>query len=183
MVTMTEFAAAFGLDEKHDGTWTILGKVTTVTASKLFVKIGNSSTAVAVERYCDAAVGDIVYIVIENGTARAIACRGGQSTATAGCYFGTLINSGGAAYQLQLVGDYPAQFHDGTLVTARCYFDQMENKAIRIGIVNGSGGLVYVHDAPTSSSNPLTWVANDMLLLCYFKYNSESRFYLVSHYS
>ena len=183
MVTAAELASALGIGQDEQGTWAVLGKVVSVSASKLYVKIGSASTSTAVERYCDAAVGDIVYIVIEDGTARAIACKGGQSTATAGCYFGTLINASGGRFQLQLVGDYPAQFPDGTLVTARCYVNQTENKAIRIGIVNGSGGLVYVHDAPTSSSNPLTWAANDMLLFCYFKYNSESRFYLVSHYS
>lgn len=183
MVTAAELASALGIGEDVDATWTVLGKVTSVGATKLLVKIGSSSTAVNVERFCDAAVGDIVYIVVEDGVARAIACKGGQSAATGQCYFGTLVNTGGAAFQLQIVGGYPAQFHDGTLVTARCYFDQTENKAIRIGIANGSGGIVYVHGAATSSSNPLQWAANDMLLLCYFKYNSESRFYLVSHYS
>ena len=77
MVTMESFAQAFGFDAKSPDTWTTLGKVTAVSGNTLSVKLGGSSTATDCEAYCIAGVGDIVFVVVTNGAARAVACKGG----------------------------------------------------------------------------------------------------------
>lgn len=80
MVALDVFAHAFGFDEKNDGAWFALGKVTAVNGSKLSVLLGGSATPTQVESYCTAAVGDVVLVVVSKGQARAIARRGGGST-------------------------------------------------------------------------------------------------------
>lgn len=80
MVTMESFAQAFGFDAKSPDTWTTLGKVTAVSGNTLSVKLGGSSTATDCEAYCIAGVGDIVLVVVTNGAARAVACKGGAGT-------------------------------------------------------------------------------------------------------
>ena len=77
MVAMDEFAGAFGLDGKTPGTWTTLGKVTAVSGNTITAMLGGSSTATGCEAYCPAAVGDVVFVVVTDGKARAVACRGG----------------------------------------------------------------------------------------------------------
>ena len=76
MVTMESFAQAFGFDAKPSDTWTTLGKVTAVSGNTLSVKLGGSSTATDCEAYCVAGVGDIVFVVVTNGAARAVATKG-----------------------------------------------------------------------------------------------------------
>lgn len=76
MVALDVFAHAFGFDEKNDGAWFTLGKVTAVNGSKLSVLLGGSATPTQVESYCAAAVGDVVLVVVSKGQARAIAKRG-----------------------------------------------------------------------------------------------------------
>lgn len=76
MVALDVFAHAFGFDEKNDGAWFTLGKVTAVNGSKLSVLLGGSATPTQVESYCTAAVGDVVLVVVSKGQARAIAKRG-----------------------------------------------------------------------------------------------------------
>lgn len=84
MVTMTDFAEAFGFDSKKDGVWTVLGKVTAVAPTYLMVKIGGASDATKVEKYCEADVGDIVFVTVSNGRTRAIARNGGDAPGLAG---------------------------------------------------------------------------------------------------
>ena len=77
MVAMDVFAHAFGLDSKSDDVWTTLGKVTAVSGNTLSVLLGGSATPTECEAYCVAGVGDIVFVAISKGQARAIACKGG----------------------------------------------------------------------------------------------------------
>lgn len=76
MVTMDAFASAFGFDAKSDDVWTTLGKVTAVGSGTLSVLLGGSATPTECEAYCLASVGDVVFVAITKGRARAIACRG-----------------------------------------------------------------------------------------------------------
>lgn len=76
MVTMDAFASAFGFDAKSDDVWTTLGKVTAVGSGTLSVLLGGSATPTECEAYCVAGVGDIVFVAITKGRARAIACKG-----------------------------------------------------------------------------------------------------------
>ena len=78
MVAMDVFASAFGFDAKSDDVWTALGKVTAVNGNTLSVLLGGSATPMACEAYCYASVGDVVFVVISKGRARAIAVRGGD---------------------------------------------------------------------------------------------------------
>ena len=78
MVDMADFAQAFGLDSKSPDTWTTLGKVTAVSGTTLTVKLGGSSSTTTCEAYCLAAVDDIVFVVITDGKARAVAVKGGE---------------------------------------------------------------------------------------------------------
>ena len=78
MVDMADFAQAFGLDSKSPDTWTTLGKVTDVSGTTLTVKLGGSSSTTQCEAYCLAAVDDIVFVVITDGKARAVAVKGGE---------------------------------------------------------------------------------------------------------
>lgn len=75
MVAMDEFASAFGFIKAAGGTWTTLGKVTAVSGSTLTVQLGGSDDTTECEAYCPAAVGDIVFVAITDGKARAIACK------------------------------------------------------------------------------------------------------------
>ena len=77
MVAMDVFAHAFGIDSKSNDVWTTLGKVTAVSGNTLSVLLGGSATPMECEAYCIAGVGDIVLVVITNGAARAVACKGG----------------------------------------------------------------------------------------------------------
>lgn len=77
MVSMDAFASAFGFDAKSDDVWTTLGKVTAVGSGTLSVLLGGSATPTECEAYCVAGVGDIVFVAITKGRARAIACKGG----------------------------------------------------------------------------------------------------------
>lgn len=77
MVTMESFAQAFGFDAKSSDTWTTLGKVTAVSGNTLSVKLGGSTSTTECEAYCLADVDDVVFVVITNGAARAVACKGG----------------------------------------------------------------------------------------------------------
>ena len=77
MVAMDVFAHAFGLDSKSDDVWTVLGKVTAINGNKLSVLLGGSATPTECESYCLADVGDIVFVVISKGKARAVAVKGG----------------------------------------------------------------------------------------------------------
>ena len=76
MVSMDAFASAFGFDAKSDDVWTTLGKVTAVNSGTLSVLLGGSATPTECEAYCLASVGDIVFVAITKGRARAIACKG-----------------------------------------------------------------------------------------------------------
>lgn len=76
MVSMDAFASAFGFDAKSDDVWTTLGKVTAVNGGTLSVLLGGSATPTECEAYCLASVGDIVFVAITKGRARAIACKG-----------------------------------------------------------------------------------------------------------
>ena len=73
MVAMDQFASAFGFIKESGGTWTTLGKVTAVSGSTLTAYLGGSDTTADCEAYCPAAVGDIVFVAITDGKARAIA--------------------------------------------------------------------------------------------------------------
>lgn len=76
MVNMESFAHAFGFDSKSDDVWTTLGKVTAVNDGTLSVLLGGSATPTECEAYCLASVGDIVFVAITKGRARAVACKG-----------------------------------------------------------------------------------------------------------
>lgn len=77
MVSMDEFANAFGFDAKSNDTWVTLGKVQSVSGNTLSVKLGGSTSNTDCEAYCLADVGDIVLVVITNGSARAVGVKGG----------------------------------------------------------------------------------------------------------
>lgn len=79
MVSMDAFASAFGFDAKSDDVWTTLGKVTSINGSTLSVLLGGSATPTECESYCLAEVGDVVFVAITKGQARAIAVKGGGS--------------------------------------------------------------------------------------------------------
>ena len=79
MVAMDLFASAFGFDAKSDDVWTALGKVTAVNGNTLSVMLGGSATPMECDAYCHADVGDVVFVVIEKGKARAVSRRGGDS--------------------------------------------------------------------------------------------------------
>ena len=83
MVAMDVFASAFGFDAKSDDVWTTLGKVTAVSGNTLSVLLGGSATPTECEAYCVAGVGDIVFVAISKGQARAIAAKGGMTDASA----------------------------------------------------------------------------------------------------
>lgn len=181
MVTAAELASALGIGQNEQGTWTVLGKVESVTASKLYVKIGSSSTWTAVERYCDAAIGDVVYIVVEDGVARAIACKGGQSAAMGQSYFGAMTNTlhHDNIKQVQISGVPPSQLTDGMLLIATGAEASTYAGEIYLNIVTQNvGGPVYVNRAVTSASNPLTWAQNDTLMFCVY----DGKFFLVNKY-
>lgn len=80
MVDMADFAQAFGLDSKSSDTWTTLGKVTAVSGTTLTVKLGGSSSTTTCEAYCLANVDDIVFVLITDGKARAVAVKGGLTS-------------------------------------------------------------------------------------------------------
>lgn len=80
MVAMDVFAHAFGLDSKSDDVWTTLGKVTAVHGATVDVILGGSATPTECEAYCLPKVGDIVFVVISQGRARAIASKMGNVT-------------------------------------------------------------------------------------------------------
>jgi len=92
MVSMEQFASAFGIDTKSDDVWTTLGKVTAVNGDgTLSVMLGGSSSASTCDAYCVASVDDVVFVVITGGRARAIAVRGGKYLPiTGGTLTGTL---------------------------------------------------------------------------------------------
>ena len=79
MVSMDVFASAFGFDAKSDDVWTALGKVTAISGNTFSVMLGGSATPMECEAYCHAVVGDIVFVVISKGNARAIANKGGEA--------------------------------------------------------------------------------------------------------
>lgn len=181
MVTAAELAGALGIGEDVDATWTVLGKVTSVGATKLLVKIGSSSTAVNVERFCDAAIGDIVYIVVEDGVARAIACKGGQSAAMGQSYFGAMTNTTlhNELKQVQISGVPPSKLTDGMLLIVTAAQGSTYAGEIYINIISQDvGGTVYVNRAVTSASNPLTYAQNDTLMFCVY----DGKFFLVNKY-
>lgn len=189
MVTAAELASALGIGEDADATWTVLGKVTSVLPQKLVVKIGSSQTNIGVERYCDANVGDIVYIVVEDGVARAIACRGGQSAAVGQAYFGAIYSATPAHPELFLLQctNPPGAFTEGMIIGAYCGSGNSYTGGA-ITIVMGLGGdgrqaKLFAHGAEVSSANPFTWNANDMLLLAYHESGIDPYLYVVSKYS
>lgn len=77
MVSMDAFASAFGFDAKSDDVWTTLGKVTAISGTTVTVLLGGSATPMECEAYCLPVVGDVVFVVISKGKARAIAVKGG----------------------------------------------------------------------------------------------------------
>lgn len=81
MVSMDAFASAFGFDAKSDDVWTALGKVTAVSGNTLSVLLGGSATPTQCEAYCTASVGDVVFVAISKGRARAVARKGGDTLA------------------------------------------------------------------------------------------------------
>ena len=80
MVNMDAFASAFGFASKSENTWYTLGKVTAVNGSTASVLLPGNATATEVESYCTASIGDIVLIIVKDGTPRAIARRGGDGS-------------------------------------------------------------------------------------------------------
>lgn len=189
MVTAAELASALGIGEDVDATWTAIGKVTAVLPQKLAVKIGSSQTPISVQRYCDANVGDIVYIVVEDGVARAIACRGGQSAAVGQAYFGAIYSATPAHPELFLIQftHPPGAFTEGMIIAAYCGSGNSYTGGA-ITIVMGTGGdgryaKLFAHGAEVSSTNTLTWAANDILLLAYHKSGDDPYLYVVSKYS
>ena len=189
MVTAAELASALGIGQGEQGTWTVLGKVTAVLPQKLVVKIGSSQTPISVQRYCDANVGDIVYIVVEDGVARAIACRGGQSAAVGQAYFGAIYSAGIPShpelFTIQFANT-PGAFTEGMIIAAYCGSGNSYTGGA-ITIVMGTGGdgryaKLFAHGAEVSSANPFTWDATDVLLLAYHESGSDPYLYVVSKY-
>lgn len=77
-VSLDDLASAFGFNVKSDSDWSTLGKVTAVNSDgTISALLGGSSTPTTCATYCLASVGDIVYVIVSHGKARAIARQGG----------------------------------------------------------------------------------------------------------
>lgn len=79
MVSLDDMAAAFGFNVKSDSDWSTLGKVSAVNQDgTISALLGGSATPTTCAAYCAAEVGDIVYVIVSHGKARAIARQGGD---------------------------------------------------------------------------------------------------------
>ena len=93
MVTLDTIADAFGFNQRMDADWSTLGKVAADNGDgTLSVLLGGSATPTTCQAYCIASAGDIVFVVISKGKARAIARQGGNGGGSAvwGAITGTL---------------------------------------------------------------------------------------------
>lgn len=147
MVTMDAFASAFGFDAKSDDVWTTLGKVTAVGSGTLSVLLGGSATPTECEAYCLAGVGDIVFVAITKGRARAIACKGGGST---GEYLpitgGTLTGDLTVETDLDVDGD--VSFGGGATITEQATW----RTALGLGTIATAGSADYLKRQPSGTS-------------------------------
>lgn len=147
MVTMDAFASAFGFDAKSDDVWTTLGKVTAVGSGTLSVLLGGSATPTTCEAYCLASVGDIVFVAITKGRARAIAVKGGGST---GEYLplsgGTL--TGGLTIEGDLGVDGDVSFDGGATIAEQATW----RTALGLGTIATAGSADYLKRQPSGTS-------------------------------
>lgn len=148
MVTMDAFASAFGFDAKSDDVWTTLGKVTAVGSGTLSVLLGGSATPTECEAYCLAGVGDIVFVAITKGRARAIACKGGGST---GEYLpitgGTLTGDLTVETDLDVDGD--VSFGGGATIAEQSTW----RSALGLGTIATAGSADYLKRQPSGTSD------------------------------
>lgn len=156
------------------------GTIDTVSGNVANVVLDGDTDPVETTLECSAGAGARV-TVIRKGTS--LVTVSSKETQGAACFFGALVLIRQGLFQLQIIGNHPAQFANGTLIAATCYSANSYSGKILLGIVNGSGGTLFYKAAETSSTNPVTWASNDMLLLSYYKSGDDSRFYLVSHLS
>lgn len=131
MVGLDDIAAAFGFDAKADADWTTLGKVTAVNQDgTLSVLLGGSATPTTCAAYCVASAGDIVFVAVSKGKARAIARQGGDAGSVIwGGIGGTLSNQtdlqnalnakadASALPKFDLIYDTPLYWWDGGAIT------------------------------------------------------------------
>ena len=147
MVSMDAFASAFGFDAKSDDVWTTLGKVTAVGSGTLSVLLGGSATPTECEAYCLASVGDIVFVAITKGRARAIACKGGGST---GEYLpisgGTLTGKLTVETDLDVDGD--VSFGGGATIAEQATW----RTALGLGTIATAGSADYLKRQPSGTS-------------------------------
>lgn len=147
MVAMDVFAHAFGFDAKSDDVWTTLGKVTAVNGGTLSVLLGGSATPTECEAYCVASVGDIVFVAITKGRARAIACKGGGST---GEYLpitgGTLTGDLTVETDLDVDGD--VSFGGGATIAEQATW----RTALGLGTIATAGSADYLKRKPSGTS-------------------------------
>lgn len=147
MVTMDAFASAFGFDAKSDDVWTTLGKVTAVGSGTLSVLLGGSATPTECEAYCLASVGDIVFVAITKGRARAIACKGGGST---GEYLpitgGTL--TGDLTVETDFTVDGDVSFGGGATIAEQSTW----RNALGLGTIATAGSADYLKRKPSGTS-------------------------------
>ena len=184
MVAMDEFANAFGFDVKSSDTWTTLGKVTAVNGSTLSVKLGGSSSATSCEAYCLADVGDIVFVVITDGKARAVAVKGGgnfvkrqplstldlpHDTTTANGYpivlSDTFANNGQISYMT--VSEFNALIHVGTVKTT----DISSNVSVATS-TNKSIGSISLEAGNWLVFYGLVFAGNSSGIRCAFMYTT-----------
>lgn len=84
-VSLDAVASAFGFDDRRPRRWAALGKVQAVNADgSLSVLIGGATAPTDCAAYCTAAAGDVVYVAVEDGKARAIARQGGDGGGSGG---------------------------------------------------------------------------------------------------
>lgn len=156
MVSMDVFASAFGFDTKSDDVWTALGKVTSVNGNILSVMLGGSATPMECEAYCHANVGDIVFVVISKGKARAISDKGGDSA-------NAIINSLGSA-TANITNDDTYIITQNTNATEQAYYRRPVSKLwayikSKIDSTYGIGTVKSKYDTASAASATSTEVA------------------------
>ena len=157
------------------------GTVDSVVGAKANVTLDGDTQVIATYNQCGAKTNDRVTVIRHGTSLVTVSTNNPSPQFGAPCFLGALIQIRQGVFQLQINGNYPAQFANGTLIAATCYSANSYSGKILIGIVNGSGGTLFYKASETSSTNPVTWDSNDMLLLSYYKTENDSRFYLVSH--
>ena len=172
---MADFAQAFGLDSKSPDTWTTLGKVTAVSGTTLTVKLGGSSSNTQCEAYCLAAVGDIVFVVITDGKARAVAVKGGvtsQSTWLTALGIGTQYQASKTGLSVTADQDEYVQGAKITLpagkyiIYTQWYFGSTSSTACSTTVAVGNASGIYNDSRNRIRQTDAWWTAQTTTYIC-----------------